>query len=88
MKLSRQASGNLFIREGCDWSAKAIYAALENKGVDLPDLEKELGLKSGSMRNVFYRQCRKYESVIAGKIGVEPALIWPSRYPEKSSNAA
>ncbi|WP_284692787.1 helix-turn-helix domain-containing protein [Escherichia coli] len=39
-----------------------------------------LGLKSGSMRNVFYRQCRKYEAAIAEKIGVEPAVIWPSRY--------
>ncbi|HAT1681373.1 TPA: transcriptional regulator [Klebsiella oxytoca] len=88
MKLSRQASSSLFVREGRDWSAKAVYAALENKGVDLPDLEKELGLKAGSMRNVFYRQCRRYESVIAERIGVDPALIWPSRYPEKASSAA
>ncbi|EGO9771681.1 transcriptional regulator [Escherichia coli] len=80
MRVSRQASNNLFVREGCDWSAKAVYAALENKGTDLPELERELGLKSGSMRNVFYRQCRKYEAAIAEKIGVEPSVIWPSRY--------
>ncbi|EAQ0343908.1 transcriptional regulator [Salmonella enterica] len=88
MRQSRQASNNLFVRDGCDWSAKAVYAALENKGFDLPDLEKELGLKAGSMRNVFYRRCRKYERVIAGKIGVDPAIIWPSRYPASTSNAA
>lgn len=88
MRVSRQASNNLFVREGCDWSIKAIYTALEFKGLDLSDLEKELGLKSGSMRNVFYRQCPKYEAVIAEKIGVEPAVIWPSRYPTGSRNVA
>lgn len=88
MRVSRQASNNLFVREGCDWSTKAIYTALELKGVDLSELERELGLKSGSMRNVFYRRCRKYEAVIAEIIGVEPAVIWPSRYPAGSRNVA
>lgn len=88
MRQPRQVPNNLFVRDGRDWSAKAIYAALENKGADITELEKELGLKAGSMRNVFYRQCRRYEAVIAERIGVEPALIWPSRYPEKASSAA
>ncbi|EHA6362444.1 transcriptional regulator [Salmonella enterica] len=88
MRTSRQASNNLFVREGCDWSSRAIYTALELKGVDLSELERELGLKSGSMRNVFYRRCRKYEAVIAEIIGVEPAVIWPSRYLAGSRNVA
>ncbi|EBB9299175.1 transcriptional regulator [Salmonella enterica] len=88
MRVSRQASINLFVREGCDWSSRAIYTALELKGIDLSELEKELGLKSGSMRNVFYRRCRNYEAVIAKKIGVEPAVIWPSRYPTGSGSVA
>ncbi|EDB3480860.1 transcriptional regulator [Salmonella enterica] len=88
MRVSRQVSNNLFVREGCDWSSRAIYTALELKEVDLSELERELGLKSGSMRNVFYRRCRKYEAVIAEIIGVEPAVIWPSRYPAGSRNVA
>lgn len=84
MQLSRQDLTDLFVRRGQDWSAKAIYAALENKGADIAALERAQGLKPGSMRNVFYRPCPGYELTIAGVIGVEPGVIWPSRYRNKS----
>lgn len=88
MKLSRQVSADLFVREGCDWSTKAIRLALENKGVEIADLEKARGLKTGSMCNVFYRVVPAYEEIIAEKIGVEPSVIWPSRYSSSDRSVA
>ncbi|EAS1751538.1 transcriptional regulator [Salmonella enterica] len=85
MQLLRQDLTDLFIRRGRDWSRDAIYTALKNKGADLADLERIHDLKPGTMRNVFYRACPAYEQAIAQAIGVEPAVIWPSRYQPKSS---
>ncbi|HID4129885.1 TPA: helix-turn-helix domain-containing protein [Pluralibacter gergoviae] len=80
MQLMKQDLTRVFIEPGQDWSSKAIIAALDKKGVDLQDIEKELGLKTGAVRNAFYRKCVRYQEVIAQKIGVEPDIIWPSRY--------
>lgn len=80
MQLSRQDLTHLFVREGHDWSSKAIYAALEQRGLDLTMLETVNGLKPGTMRNVFYRPYPRVEEIIAQEIGVEPYVIWPSRY--------
>ncbi|EHS93357.1 MULTISPECIES: helix-turn-helix domain-containing protein [Klebsiella] len=80
MQLLKQDLTKVFIEPGQDWSSKAIIAALDKKGVDLQDIEKELGLKSGAVRNAFYRKCVRYQEVIAQKIGVTPEVIWPSRY--------
>ncbi|BDI41073.1 transcriptional regulator [Escherichia coli] len=90
MQLSRQDLTDLFVRRGQDWSSKAIAAALDNKGVDITTMERVRGLKPGAMRNVFYRRVPAYESAIAEAIGVEPEVIWPSRYRNKNphSNAA
>ncbi|AGR57639.1 transcriptional regulator [Salmonella enterica subsp. enterica serovar Vitkin] len=85
MQLLRQDLTDLFIRQGSDWSKDAIYTALKNKGVDLAELERLQNLKPGTMRNAFYRACPAYEQVIAQAIGVEPAVIWPSRYQPKNS---
>ena len=88
MQLLRQDLTDLFVHRGHDWSAKAIQTALENRGVDLTSLEKELGLKRGSMRNVFYRPCYRYEQIIAHAVGVTPDVIWPSRYLHETSQIA
>lgn len=80
MQLLRQDVASLFVSEGQDWSSKAIIAALDRQGVSLSDLENELGVGKNAIRNVFYRKCGRYEEAIAGKIGVTPELIWPSRY--------
>ncbi|NUH53987.1 UNVERIFIED_ORG: Nlp family transcriptional regulator [Citrobacter freundii] len=88
MQLLRQDLTDLFVRRGHDWSAMAIQTALKNKGVDIPTLEKAQGLRPGSMRNVFYRPCSKYEQAIAEAVGVAPHVIWPSRYSHKTSSIA
>lgn len=85
MQLSAQDLLRLFICQGSDWSKDAIYTALKNRGVELSDLERIQNLKPGTMRNTFYRACPAYEQAIAQAIGIEPAVIWPSRYQHKSS---
>lgn len=80
MQLPKQDMANLFVDAGRDWSSKAIIAALDRRGVNLRDIEKELSLKESSIRNVFYRKCGRYEEAIAKKIGINPEVIWPSRY--------
>ncbi|EJF1946151.1 helix-turn-helix domain-containing protein [Salmonella enterica] len=85
MQLLRQDLTELFISRGEDWSKDAVYTALKKKGTDLAELERAQNLKPGTMRNVFYRTCPAYEQAIAGAIGVEPSVIWPGRYRNKSS---
>ncbi|MGP3143273.1 helix-turn-helix domain-containing protein [Serratia bockelmannii] len=80
MLLPRQDLTDLFVEVGRDWPSSAVHLALQRKGTSLGDIESELGVKEGSARNVFYRRCKRYEVVIAQKIGVTPDLIWPSRY--------
>lgn len=88
MRLLEQDMASLFVVKGQDWSSKAIIAALDRQGVSLSDLENELGVGRNAIRNVFYRRCGRYEEAIASKIGVEPSLIWPSRYPANNRMTA
>ncbi|EAT1445995.1 transcriptional regulator [Salmonella enterica] len=87
MQLSTQDLLSLFIREGEDWSAKAIHTALESKGVDVASMERIKGVRPGAIRNVFYRKCPAYQQEIADLIGVPPSVIWPSRYQGKNTDS-
>ncbi|KNC89638.1 helix-turn-helix domain-containing protein [Trabulsiella odontotermitis] len=88
MQLLRQDLADLFVEIGRDWPSGAVILALKRKGVTLGDIESDLGVKEGSVRNVFYRKCDRYEAAIAQKIGVTPDLIWPSRYPSEARLSA
>lgn len=63
-----------------DWHAEDIKAAVRKRGTNLSRLSREAGLKPDSLRNVLRSHCKKYEAIVAGVIGVDPATIWPSRY--------
>lgn len=80
MQLPRQDLTDLFVEPGCDWSSKTIIAALERKGLAPADIEAQLGLGYNSIRNVFYREVPRYQEAIAQAIGIDAAIIWPSRY--------
>lgn len=88
MQLPRQDMTSLFVDMGHDWSSKAIITALDKKGVSLRTLEQELGLRANSIRNVFYRRVNCYQEAIAQAIGVNPAVIWPSRYHREKHKSA
>lgn len=64
-----------------DWHAEDVKAAVRKKeGKSLAQLSREAGLKPDTLRNALRIHVPKYESIIAGYIGVEPSNIWPSRY--------
>ena len=63
-----------------DWETWDIRAALGKKGYTLSKLARENGLSRTSPSQAFRRPWARMEQLIAEKIGVSPAEIWPSRY--------
>ncbi|WP_340617246.1 helix-turn-helix domain-containing protein [Xenorhabdus entomophaga] len=63
-----------------DWHRADIRAALEKRGTNLRTLSIAAGLAADTLRNALVRPWPKGEKIIAQAIGVEPAVIWPSRY--------
>lgn len=63
-----------------DMHPAMIVASLRMSGTSLSELSRQNGLKSNSLRNVFYRSWPKAERIIANALGKAPCDIWPSRY--------
>ncbi len=63
-----------------DWEPWDIRAELGKKGYTLSKLARENGLSRTSPSQAFRRPWARMERLIAEKIGVSPAEIWPSRY--------
>lgn len=63
-----------------DWHKADVIAALHKKGVSLNALSIANGLAPSTLRNVFRLKYPKAERIIASELGVEPKIIWPSRY--------
>ncbi|MDN0007455.1 helix-turn-helix domain-containing protein [Providencia stuartii] len=66
-----------------DWHRADIRAALEKRGTNLRTLSTAAGLAADTLRNALVRPWPKGEKIIASAIGVEPSVIWPSRYTEQ-----
>ena len=52
------------------------------KGTTLAGLSRNAGLNARTLNNALDRKYPKGERIIASAIGVEPSVIWPSRYCE------
>jgi Ner family transcriptional regulator len=65
-----------------DWHRADIKAALEKKGLSLARLARLNGYGRRSTSTALSVPWPKMESVIARAIGVQPQVIWPSRYRE------
>ncbi|CAM3856259.1 helix-turn-helix domain-containing protein [Rahnella victoriana] len=63
-----------------DWHPADIIAALRKKGTTLAAVSRAAGLSSSTLSNALSRPWPKGEMLIAQAIGVQPSLIWPSRY--------
>jgi Ner family transcriptional regulator len=63
-----------------DWHPADIIAALKKRGTNLSALSRQAGLASSTLANALARPWPKGEWLIAGALGVHPAVIWPSRY--------
>lgn len=66
-----------------DWHKADIKAALEKAGTNYEKLAEEHGIAGSTLRNALRFKYPKCERIIAQKIGVEPEVIWPSRYSQK-----
>ncbi|EPF13980.1 MULTISPECIES: DNA-binding transcriptional regulator SfsB [Cedecea] len=63
-----------------DWHPADIIAGLRKKGTSLAALSRQAGLSSSTLANALSRPWPKGELIIAQGLGVEPQVIWPSRY--------
>lgn len=68
-----------------DWHRVDIVAALHKKGVSLTQLSVREGLAASTLRNAMRVKYPKAEKIIAEAIGVQPSVIWPSRYQKEES---
>ncbi len=68
-----------------EWDWHSIKAELHRRGMTLTRLATLNGLDPSACRVVASRTHRKAEAVIATFLGVEPAALWPDRYPARTS---
>ncbi|WJV54497.1 helix-turn-helix transcriptional regulator [Pectobacteriaceae bacterium CE90] len=69
-----------------DWHPADIIAALRKKGTTLAAVSRAAGLSSSTLANALSRPWPKGEWLIADKLGIHPAEIWPSRYYDPNTN--
>ena len=68
-----------------DWDRRYIRYRLEMVGYSLSRLSLEHFDSRHTLKTALDRPYPKSERIIAGKIGVDPWVIWPSRYPTNCS---
>ncbi|WFQ79385.1 helix-turn-helix transcriptional regulator [Xenorhabdus sp. SF857] len=69
-----------------DWHPAEIICALRKRGTTLAALSRESGLSSSTLANTLSRPWPKGEFIIAARLEMEPAEIWPSRYFDHNGN--
>ncbi|MGJ0624639.1 helix-turn-helix domain-containing protein [Xenorhabdus bovienii] len=69
-----------------DWHPAEIICALRKRGTTLAALSRESGLSSSTLANTLSRSWPKGELIIATRLEMEPAEIWPSRYFDAHGN--
>ncbi|MBS0054655.1 helix-turn-helix transcriptional regulator [Yersinia sp. Marseille-Q3913] len=66
-----------------DWHSADIIAAIHKRGSSVAELSRQAGLSSSTLSNTLSRRWPKGERIIAEFLGVDPSVIWPSRYTPK-----
>lgn len=67
-------------RHYINWHPADIIAALRKRGTSLAAVSRKAGLSSSTLSNALTRPWPKGEQIIADAIGIDPWIIWPSRY--------
>jgi len=67
-------------RQHIDWHTADIIAGLRKKGTSLAAESRKAGLSSSTLANTLTRPWPKGELIIARVLGIQPWIIWPSRY--------
>lgn len=68
-----------------DWHRADIVAGLRKKGTSLAAESRRAGLADSTLSNVLQRPWPKGEKIVADALGIEPWIIWPSRYHDPST---
>ncbi|BDI43988.1 MAG: helix-turn-helix transcriptional regulator [Escherichia coli] len=74
----------LIVILGEDWDSADIKAELEKRGTNLSRLSRENNLRPRTLGNTLRVPYLKGEGIIAQAIGVQPEVIWPTRYERRS----
>lgn len=69
-----------------DWDPADIVAALHKRGWSLRQLSFAHGYRANALKHALRRPYPRAERIIAEALGLEPARIWPSRYPLPGGN--
>ncbi|XBS70445.1 helix-turn-helix transcriptional regulator [Acerihabitans sp. KWT182] len=69
-----------------DWHPADIIAALRKRGTTLAAVSRAAGLSSSTLANALTRPWPKGEWLIADRLEIHPAEIWPSRYIDPKTN--
>lgn len=64
-----------------DWHRQDISAEIRKRGISVAELARRNGYSNpATFYNVFKLPYPKVERIVADFLGVEPQVIWPSRY--------
>jgi len=74
-------------RKLVDWHTADIIAAVRKKGTTVAGLSRAAGLGDSTLANALSRPWPKGEKLLAEAIGVEPWVIWPTRYHDPVTRA-
>jgi len=69
-----------------DWHPADVIAALRKRGTTLAAVSRAAGLSSSTLANALTRPWPKGEWLIADRLEIHPAEIWPSRYIDPMTN--
>ncbi|MCX8957190.1 DNA-binding protein [Erwinia psidii] len=67
-----------------DWHPEDIKSEIHKRGLSFSELSRRNGYAAGSLKTVLRTPCRPYQQIVADALGVQPELIWPSRYKTES----
>lgn len=71
-----------------DWHPADVLAALKKRGHTLAGLSVANGYHPTAAGKALKRSWPALEQIIAGALGVQPAVIWPSRYRDHATEKA
>lgn len=80
MDPSKDPSNQILVDPRGDWSRDEIINAMHEAGWSLRQLSLQHGLFEGTYGKVLWHPYPKVEKMVGEIIGVEPRIIWPSRY--------
>jgi len=64
-----------------DWHPADVLAALKKRGKSLSGLSRANGYHATAAGKALKKPWPALEALIANELGLDPADIWPSRYP-------